>query len=259
MSVDNAFGHPQSVVVLGGSSDIARAITNRLCAAQTRTVILAGRDATLLSDAGHEAEEYGATRVDTVLFDAEEPEDAAATIKEAFDKMGGPVDLVVIAVGRLGAQGSDEDSAAAVTRLITVNFTWPGAALAEIRRLLVSQGSGRILVISSIAAVRERRSAYLYSSAKAGLDRMCRGLAQSLDGTGVTMKILRPGVVRTRMTRGRSEPPFTTGTAEVAENVMRSLATERLVIWSPPILRYVAFFIRHLPTGMWQRIADRGE
>jgi decaprenylphospho-beta-D-erythro-pentofuranosid-2-ulose 2-reductase len=255
--MENAFGQPQNVVVLGGTSDIARAITKRLCAAQARTVILAGRSPALLREAADEAKEHGATRVDTVLFDAEEPQHAATTVRASFEKVRGPVDLVVIAVGLLGVQASDEDSADAVARLVTVNFTWPGAALAETRRLLVAQGSGRILVISSIAAVRTRRSAYLYAGAKAGLDRMCIGLAQSLDGTGVRMQILRPGVVRTKMSRGLAEPPFTTDADEVAENVMRSLATDRVVIWSPPILRYVAFIIRHLPTGMWRRIADR--
>lgn len=255
--MENAFGQPQNVVVLGGSSDIARAITKRLCAARTRTVILAGRNATLLREAGDEAEEHGATRVETVLFDAEEPDHAAVTVREAFDKVGDPIDLVVIAVGLLGAQSSDEDDAAAVARVITVNFTWPGAALGEIRRLLVAQGSGRILVVSSIAAVRTRRSAYLYSSAKTGLDRMCSGLAQSLEGTGVKMQILRPGVVRTKMSRGLAEPPFTTGVDEVAENVMRALATNGVVIWSPPILRYASFVIRHLPAAVWRRMSDR--
>jgi decaprenylphospho-beta-D-erythro-pentofuranosid-2-ulose 2-reductase len=144
-----------------------------------------------------------------------------------------------------------------VTRLITVNFSWPASALAEIRRLLVTQGSGRILVISSIAAMRTRRSAYLYASAKAGLDRMCVGLAESLEGTGVKMQILRPGVVRTKMSHGLAEPPFTTGVDEVAENVMRALTTDRVVIWSPPMLRYVAFLIQHLPSELWRRVADR--
>ena len=65
-----------------------------------------------------------------------------------------------------------------------VNFAWPVAALAEVRRRLVAQGSGRILVISSVAAVRVRRSMYLYGGAKAGLDRLCDGLADSLEGTG---------------------------------------------------------------------------
>ena len=105
--------------------------------------------------------------------------------------------------------------------------------------------------------VRARRSAYLYAGAKEGLDRMCVGLAQSLEGTGVTMQILRPAVVRTKMSRGLAEPPFTTDADEVAENVMRSLATDDLIIWSPPILRWVALLIRHLPASLWRRIGDR--
>jgi len=57
-------------------------------------------------------------------------------------------------------------------------------------------GHGRILVMSSVAAIRVRRNAYLYGGAKAGLDRLCDGLADSLDGTGVTLQLLRSGVVR---------------------------------------------------------------
>jgi len=47
--MDNAFGQPQNVVVLGGSSDIARAITKKLCAARAHTVVLAGRSQELLT------------------------------------------------------------------------------------------------------------------------------------------------------------------------------------------------------------------
>jgi decaprenylphospho-beta-D-erythro-pentofuranosid-2-ulose 2-reductase len=255
--VENAFGHPQNVVVLGGSSDIARAITKRLCEERTRTVILAGRNATLLNETADEARKFGATKVDIVFFDAEETQNAAATVRESFARVGEPIDLVIVAVGQLGLQSSDEDSAIAVARLITVNFTWPSAALAEIRRHLVAQGSGRILVISSISAVRTRRNAYLYSSAKAGLDRMCIGLSESLEGTGVKLQILRPGVVRTKMTRGLAEPPFTTDAHEVAENVMRGLSSGKSDLWSPPALRYVALLIQHLPAALWRRVADR--
>ncbi len=255
--MENAFGQPQNVVVFGGSSEIARAITKKLSAARADTIVLAGRNPALLSEVEDEARRWGATKVDTVHFDAEEPQHAAAIVREAFEKMGKPVDLVVIAVGLLGSQARDENDAEAVTRLISVNFTWPGAALAEIRQLLVNQGMGRVLVISSIAAVRSRRSLYLYSSAKAGLDRMCLGIAESLEGSGVTMQILRPGVVRTRMSAGLKEPPFTTTADEVAENVMRALATDKVVVWSPPILRYVALVLQCLPTSIWRRVSKR--
>jgi hypothetical protein len=61
------------------------------------------------------------------------------------------------------------------------------------------------------------------------------------------------------MSRGLAERPFTTDASDVAEYVMVALATDDLIIWSPPILRYVAFAIRHLPRGLWRRLDDEME
>jgi decaprenylphospho-beta-D-erythro-pentofuranosid-2-ulose 2-reductase len=255
--VENDAGQPQNVVVFGGSSDIARAITKKLCLVRTHTVILAGRDQKLLDDAATEAEEYGATKTDTVLFDAADPSSAVQVVTDAFGKVGDRIDLVVMAVGTLGNQTEDEDNAERSAHMVSVNVTWPVAALAEIRRRLVAQGGGRILVMSSMASVRVRRVNYLYSGAKAGLDRICVGLAQSLEGTGVRLQLLRPGVVRTKMTVGMPQPPFTTGANEVADNVLRGLASNDVVIWSPPILRYASILVRLLPTPLWRRVSER--
>ncbi|MCU1363343.1 MAG: hypothetical protein JWM55_1171 [Acidimicrobiaceae bacterium] len=255
--MENDIGRPQNVVVFGGSSDIARAITKKLCLVRAHTVVLAGRDQKLLDDAVTEAEEYGATKTDTVLFDARDPSTAARVVAEAFDKAGDRIDLVVMAVGTLGRQLEDENDAEGAASMVSVNVTWPVAALADIRRRLIDQGSGRILVMISVASVRVRRVNYLYSGAKAGLDRICVGLAESLEGTGVRLQLLRPGVVRTKMTATMAHPPFTTGPNEVADNVLRGLASSELVIWSPPILRYVSVLMRLLPAPLWRRVAER--
>jgi decaprenylphospho-beta-D-erythro-pentofuranosid-2-ulose 2-reductase len=252
--MNNDFGQPQTMVVLGGSSDIARAITRRLCVARAHTVILAGRNQDLLDAAANEARDFGATKSDTVLFDALDVTNAASTVASCFEKVGGDVDLVVMAVGHLGDQGSYENDTNRVAQMALVNFAWPVTALAEVRRRLVAQGSGRILVMSSVASIRLRRSAYLYDGAKAGLDRLCDGMAQSLEGTGVTLQILRPGFVRSRMTVGTKERPFSTGVEEVAENVMRGLAARERVIWSPSILRYVFAVVRLLPSPLWRQV-----
>lgn len=254
--VENAFGQPQRVVVLGGSSDIARAITRKLCAARAHTVVLAGRNQQLLDDARIEALAYGASHVDSVLFDARDPANAGATVTAAFEKAGGNVDLVVVAVGLLGDQVRFQDDAAKSAEMAMVNFTWPVAALARARGLLVAQGSGRILVISSVAAVRVRRAKYLYGGSKAGLDRLCVGLADSLEGTGVTLQIVRPGHVRSRMTAGAKEPPFATGVDDVATDVMRGLVDRSPVIWSPRMLRSIFFVLRHLPASLWRKVTD---
>jgi decaprenylphospho-beta-D-erythro-pentofuranosid-2-ulose 2-reductase len=252
--MNNDFGQPQTMVVLGGSSDIARAITRRLCVARAHTVVLAGRNQELLDVAVTEARDFGATKSDTVLFDALDVTNAESTVVSCFEKVGSDVDLVIIAVGHLGDQNSYENDASRAAQMALVNFTWPVTALAEIRRRLVAQGSGRILIMSSVASIRLRRNAYLYDGAKAGLDRLCEGVAQSLDGTGVTLQILRPGYVRSRMTVGTAERPFSTGVEEVAQSVMRGLAAGDRVIWSPPILRYVFALVRLLPPPLWRRI-----
>ncbi len=255
--MDNAFGQPQTVIVLGGSSDIARELTKKLCAARAHTVVLAGRNQSLLDEAASEAKDYGATTTDTVLFDAQDPSNAARVVTEAFEKVGEHVDLVVIAVGLLGDQFEQEDDAEAAARVATINFTWPVAALAELRRRLVAQGSGRILVMSSVASIRIRRNAYLYGGAKAGLDRLCDGLADSLSGTGVTLQLVRPGVVRTKMTAGLPDIPFTTNADDLARTIVKGLASGDRVIWSPPILRYAFAVLRHLPKPVWRKVVDR--
>ncbi len=256
--MENAFGQPQNVVVIGGTSDIARALTKRLCAARTRTVVLAGRDDALLAAAADEARGYGATNVDTVVFDAEDLADAARCVSEAFTKAGDVIDLVVVAVGQLGDQAIDEDDPTRAASMAVVNFAWPSAALAEIRRRLVAQGQGRVVVLSSIASVRVRRNAYLYGAAKAGLDRVCLGMAESLEGTGASLQIVRPAFVHSKMTAGRTATPFSTGVDEVAEAIVRGMATAEPVIWSPPLLRYVALVLRVLPTPLWRLVAARG-
>lgn len=254
--MENAFGQPQSVVVFGGTSDIARAIVKRLCRARAHTVVLAGRDQSRLDESAQEARDYGAHLVDTVLFDANRPANARKTVADSFKKVEGPVDLVIIAVGMRGEQRPYEDDATMSARMAVVNFAWPVAALAEIRRRLVAQGSGRILVMSSAAAIRVRRSDYLYDGAKAGLDRLCDGVAESLQGTGVTLQILRPGHVHTKMTVGTRERRFATGVDEVAASVMRGLDSEDRVIWSPFFLRYLFYAVRLFPPRMWHKVNE---
>jgi decaprenylphospho-beta-D-erythro-pentofuranosid-2-ulose 2-reductase len=255
--MENAFGQPQHVVVLGGTSDIARAIVKKLCAARTHTVVLAGRNQDVLNTAAAEAVEYGATTTATVLFDAEQPLTADQTVEACFAAAPGAVDLVIVAVGWLGEEPKMHNDPEATARMITVNMTWPAAAIMAAKNRLVAQGSGRILVISSVAAVRTRPLMYLYGGAKAGLDRLVDAMADEIAGTGVTLQLLRPGLVRTKMTTGMSDAPFTTGPNEVADYVMQGLASSDRVIWSPPLMKWIFAVLRHLPRGLWLKVMNR--
>jgi decaprenylphospho-beta-D-erythro-pentofuranosid-2-ulose 2-reductase len=251
--VYDAFGHPQSVVVLGGTSDIAREIVSVLAQQRCRTVVLAGRDASALQQTAGELGRSIAN-VATVSFDATSIDDVDKTIRLCFEAANEQVDLVIVAVGELGVQETDEADPRRIARMMTVNVTWPSAALADVAARLQRQGHGRIVVLSSVAGYRVRRSNFIYGSTKAGLDSFAFGLGESVRGTGVSVHVVRPGFVHTKMTEGRPAAPFAVGPERVASDVVRGLERGDAVIWSPGALRYVFSIFRLLPQAIWRRL-----
>jgi decaprenylphospho-beta-D-erythro-pentofuranosid-2-ulose 2-reductase len=251
--VNDAFGRPQSVVVLGGTSDIAREVVTRLAAGRCRSVVLAGRDRPALERSA-EVLRASVSHVETVVFDAVAIDEADKTVRRCFEAAGEAVDLVIVAVGELGRQEEDESEPSRIARMITVNFSWPAAALSGVASELRRQGHGRIVVLSSVAGYRVRRSNYVYGSAKAGLDGFALGLGEALRGSGVSLHVVRPGFVRTKMTAGRPAAPFAVGVDRVASDIVRGLERGQTVIWSPGALRWVFSALRLLPQAAWRRL-----
>lgn len=251
--MNDAFGHPQSVVVLGGTSDIARELVALLDADRVRSVVLAGRDPMALEQAA-EAVRHRVARVEMLTFDAATLDSVDKTVTRCFEAAGEAVDLVIVAVGELGRQEADETDPDRVARMMTVNLTWPAAALSAVTGRLRQQGHGRIIVLSSVAGFRIRRSNFVYGSAKAGLDGFALGLSEALRGSGVFVHIVRPGFVRTKMTAGRTPAPFAVDVSRVASDIVRGLARGQTVIWSPGLLRGVFPALRLLPGALWRRL-----
>ena len=254
MAVQDAFANPQTTVVLGGTSEIAGAILDGLVAGRCRRVVLAGRDPAVLNVQAARLLAAGADVVETLPFSASDLDGAEGVVDQAFAAAGGQVDLVLVAIGTLGDQTVDETDPARVTEMITTNFTWPAAALARAAVRLRGAGQGRIVVLSSVAGVRVRRSNFVYGSAKAGLDGFAQGLAEALRGSGVHVHIVRLGFVRTKMTRDLSPAPFAVDAADAARMVVDGVRRNVQIIWVPPILGPLVTAARHLPRALWRRV-----
>jgi len=163
---------------------------------------------------------------------------------------------VVVAVGLLGDQLAQENDATAAGTVAVVNFAWPVAALAEVRRRLSLSGIRRILVIPRSPRSASVATPISTAAPRPGLDRLCEGMADSLDGTGVTLQLLRPGRLRTRMTKAR-RPSLHDRSRRSRRLRDEGLETNDRVIWSPPILRYAFAMLRHLPKPIWRKVAER--
>lgn len=82
---------------------------------------------------------------------------------------------------------------------IHINLTGAFFMAQNVLPLMLEQGSGRILNISSGAAASPMAGASAYSAAKAGLEMFARTLATEVAESGVVVTILRPGILDTQM------------------------------------------------------------
>jgi decaprenylphospho-beta-D-erythro-pentofuranosid-2-ulose 2-reductase len=251
--VIDAVGRPQSVLVLGGSSEIAQAIVDRLVGARCRTVVLAGRPGERLREAVARASAAGAEDVETVDFDATDVESHRALVDGVFEKFG-DIDLVLVTAGVLGRQEELEHDPVATASVLNTNFTGLAAVMVAVAERLRRQGHGRLVVLSSVAGERARRANFVYGSSKAGLDAFAQGLGDSLVGSGASVLIVRPGFVVGRMTEGLSPAPFSTSPDAVADAVVKGIASGARVVYVPPLLRWVFAPLKHLPQSLWRRM-----
>jgi decaprenylphospho-beta-D-erythro-pentofuranosid-2-ulose 2-reductase len=241
--VRDSLGRFQTVAVFGAGSDIASAALRELLRDGPFTALLCARDPGGLETSYLEA--AGAT-VERHDFDALVFESHAALLDTLFSR-DGDVDLVLVAFGLLADQGDAERDAALARALVQTNFTAAVSILTPLVERLLEQGHGTVVVLSSIAAVRARRSNYVYGSAKAGLDAFCQGLQLRLRGSGVTLVIVRPGFVRTKMTVGLKPLPFALSAEEAGVAIVNGLRAGETTIWAPGAMRAAALVLRLLP------------
>lgn len=244
-------GRVRTVLVLGGTSQIGLAIADALLPASGGTAILAGRDERALAAAG---ERLAGRRVRTLAYDTADAAKAVEDLLAHAAEMAGDLDAVLVCVGILGDQSTLDVDTVATEESLRTNMIAPAVAAHAAARLLARQGHGVVVVLSSAAAVRPRAEILTYSAAKAGLDRYAVGLAGVVAGTGARVMVVRPGQVRTRMTAGLAEPPFTVDAEQVARAVVHGIASGTTVVYVPAIMRLVMTALRALPAPVFRRL-----
>jgi decaprenylphospho-beta-D-erythro-pentofuranosid-2-ulose 2-reductase len=252
--MNDAFGSPQSVLVLGGTSDIAQSIVRVLVSRRARTVVLAGRDRSRLESFAGDLMAQGAATVETVVFDALDATSHRSLVDDVFRRHG-DIDLVLFAFGTLGDKDTVHEDPEAAAEVASVNYVGAVSLGIAVAANLRRQGHGTIVALCSVAGMRVRRDNFVYGSAKAGMDAFFQGLDHALAGSGARVMIVRPGFVRTRMTEGLRPAPFATTAEEVARQTVRGLEVQAAVVWVPPVLRSVMGLMRLLPRPVFRRIA----
>lgn len=225
-------------LITGGSSGIGAA-TARALARAGACPLVAGRDLTRLQQV---ARESGAIPLRADLASPDGPAELAA----AAQAETGRVDLLVSNAG-VGWAGEIGDlPPAKASELVAVNLLAP----IHLARLLVpdmtKRGTGHLVFVSSIVGTTGVRNEAVYAAAKAGVDRFAESLSYELQGRGVGISVVVPGVVDTPFFERRGHPYTRTTPApippeRVARAIVAAARRDRDVVFVPGWMRFPAW------------------
>ena len=253
----DAVGNPQTILLLGGTSEIGLAICERYLRTATSRIVLAampddpGRD-----DAVAQMKAAGAREVELIDFEATDTASHPKMIEDAFTDGGGPrdIDVAIVAFGLLGDAEELWQNQRKAVQIAEVNYTAAVSVGVLLGEKMRAQGFGQIIAMSTVAGERVRRSNFVYGSTKAGLDGFYLGLGEALREFGVRVLVIRPGQVRTRMSAHIKEAPLTVDKEDVAELAVTSAAKGKDLVWAPPAFRYVMVVLRHIPRPIFRKL-----
>ena len=184
-------GQDRVFLITGASSGIGAA-TARRAAEEGFRLVLAARSAERLAQL---AEELGGSgRALAVRCDVTEWEDQQRTVAEALDAFG-RVDVVFANAGFGGARGFTKDTPEHWREMILTNVY--GTALtirASMAELIARRGH---LILTSSVAGRRVLPGSLYSCTKHAVTAMGEAARQELNGSGVRVTLIEPGMTDT--------------------------------------------------------------
>ena len=255
----DAVGNPQAILLLGGTSEIELAISERYLRNAHARIVLAdlpdhpGKDKAIA-----QMKAAGAKSVEWIDFDGVDTASHPTVIDAAFG--GGDVDVAIVAFGLLGDAEELWQNQLKAVQIAQINYTAAVSVGVLLGEKMRAQGFGRIIAMSSVAGERVRRSNFVYGSTKAGLDGFYLGLGEALREYGVRVLVIRPGQVRTTTTlehwkaTGAKEAPFTVDKEFVAELAVSSAAKGKELVWAPGPVRYLMTVLRHIPRPIFRKL-----
>lgn len=203
--------------LIGASEGMGRELAKRL-SSEGAHLILSARNAERLESLCATMENARTLPMDVTDLEA---------VRRAADETG-HFDGVIYNAGSYDPMPStDWDSAAALT-MCDVNFTGAMRVLGQVVPRLVAQGNGDITLIGSLAGYHGMPSAIGYGASKAALVSLAETMRFDLRDTGVVVRVVNPGFIKTRLTDKNSfRMPMLMTAEDAAERVLKAMRKRR--------------------------------
>lgn len=249
---------PPLVFITGASSGIGQALAARYAQAGWRLALVARRAAEL--QAWADAQGLAAGRLGVYRADVADIDSIVAAGADCIARQGLP-DVVIACAGiSVGMDSAERRDLDVLREVFAINNVGLAATFQPFLCPMRQRGSGTLVGVASVAAIRGLPGHGAYSASKAGVVAYCESLRVECARHGLKVVTLVPGYIATPLTaRNPYAMPFLMPASAFAEAALRAIAagtSYRVIPWQMAV---VAKVLRLLPNALFDRLmAKRG-
>lgn len=252
MSMPTAAGRPL-VFITGASSGIGQALAGRFYA-QGHDLALVARNTQAIYDwaegQGLDPARYAVYGADVSVMDS-----IVGAGEQCLARQGLPQVVVANAGVSWGVDSAEREDLAVMAQLWATNNLGMAATFQPFIRAMVERGSGTLVGMASVAAIRGLPGHGAYCASKAGVVSYCESLRGELRAGGVRVVTLLPGYVATPLTRdNRYAMPFLMTADAFARQACRAILRQTSYCVIPWQMGVVAKLLRILPNSVFDRL-----
>ena len=247
---------PQKVVfITGASSGIGRALAVEL-GKKGATLGLLARRAEVLNEIIGEVESAGgrALALPVDVRDADAVRVAADELRGKF----GRIDLLVANAGVGMTSDAKDLNPLDVANVININVLGAANSVTAVLPEMIKQGSGQLVVISSLAAYRGLPKSGAYCASKAAVSAFFESLRVDLRGSGLDVTIIHPGFIKTPLTAGReAQMPYLMELDDAVKKIVKAIEKRKKSYAFPWQLATIVRAAMLMPVPMYDRIMSK--
>ena len=235
----------KKTIIIGATSGIGKELAD-IFILKGYSVGLAGRRTSLLDD----LKKKNPDRYFTKYIDVSQTAEAINQLKELIAEMEG-VDIIVISSG-VGYVNNDLQWPLE-KETIDVNVSGFTSMANVAMHHFLSKGSGHLVGISSIAALRGDGDAPAYNASKAFVSNYLEGLQKKVAGSSITVTDIQPGFVDTAMAKGDGLF-WVASPQKAAQQIYNAIERKKKHAYITKRWRLIGWLLKVLPEFIYNRI-----
>jgi NAD(P)-dependent dehydrogenase (short-subunit alcohol dehydrogenase family) len=241
--------------ITGASSGIGREAAVQY-ARLGHTVCASARSLEPLQALAEESAGLGG-QIHPVEMDVTDVAQVAAGFADICKTFGLP-DLVILNAGTYIRNTVKRFDRSVFETTMNINFMGTINCLEHVVPAYIEQGSGHVVVVSSVAGYRGLPGGSAYGASKAALINLVEAMQPELAARGVCISLVNPGFVRTPLTdKNEFAMPFLMEVDDAVRAMISGLSRRRFEVTFPKRFTWILKTLRLLPIALYLRLTRR--